>query len=111
MNRPGGVNAGCTTTTETPASPGFPSDPAPVRDRGRSPHHCGSAHGLRQWIERFRPSVAKEAGLDVLFYDPKDEQNSFELSSEQFDRLDRADLVIRQDVDAEAAKVLDARPT
>ncbi|MCM2389502.1 ABC transporter substrate-binding protein [Streptomyces albipurpureus] len=63
------------------------------------------------WTRTMVMSVAKEAGLDVLFYDPKDENNSFELSTEQFNRLDRADLVIRQAVDAGSAKVLDARPT
>ncbi|MFE5854225.1 ABC transporter substrate-binding protein [Streptomyces sp. NPDC056500] len=63
------------------------------------------------WTRTMVMSVAEEAGLDVLFYDPKDEKNSFELSPEQFDRLDQADLVIRQAVDAGEAKVLDARPT
>jgi iron complex transport system substrate-binding protein len=63
------------------------------------------------WTRSITMAVAREAGLDVLFYDPQDEKNSFELSAEQFDRLDRADVVIRQAVDPNAAKALDARPT
>lgn len=68
-------------------------------------------NGFTVWTRSITSSVAREAGLDPLFHDPKDEKNSFELSAEQFDRLERADVIIRQAVVPGAAKTLDARPT
>jgi len=58
-----------------------------------------------------RISVAIDAGLDVLFRDDDNAENSFELSFEQLDTLAPADVIIAQARDQEALDAIKTQPT
>ena len=58
-----------------------------------------------------RISVALDAGLDVLFRDDDNAENSFELSFEQLDTLAPADVIIAQARDQEALDAIKTQPT
>ncbi|MEU0932484.1 ABC transporter substrate-binding protein [Embleya sp. NPDC005971] len=63
------------------------------------------------WTRSITMSVAREVGLEPMFWNAADENNSFELSLERFDRLAAADVIIRQAVEPAEAAALDAQPT
>lgn len=58
-----------------------------------------------------RISVALDSGLDVLFRDDNNSENSFEVSFEQLDVLAPADVIIAQARNQEALDVIKTQPT